>query len=79
MRRGATDARRAHDWKGVLRYTARAACWQASQERGPLRVKALMELGRFEDCTRAAEHVSSASAEVRGWAKLCRKRQETAT
>jgi hypothetical protein len=78
-RRAAADARGAHDWAGLLRHTARASCWRASDERVALRVKALMELGRFDECARLGTRVARPLPDVRQWTRVCARRSGTAT
>lgn len=78
-RRAAVDARQAHDWAGLLRHTARASCWRSSDERVALRVKALMELGRFEECVKLGQRVSRPEADVQLWTRVCEKRSGTET
>jgi serine/threonine protein kinase len=75
-RRAALDARRAHDWKGLLRHTERARCWGSSDPRAPLRIKALMELGRFSECADVGRSLTHDDAEIRRWTRLCEKRTE---
>jgi hypothetical protein len=78
-RRAAVDARQAHDWSGLLRHTTRASCWRSSDERVALRVKALMELGRFEECAKLGHRVSRPEADVQLWTRVCAKRSGTET
>jgi hypothetical protein len=74
QRRRAKEARQVHDWTGALRNTADAACWSSITERKRLRVQALMEQGRFADCTREAG--ASPDRQIVRWTTICRKRLE---
>jgi serine/threonine-protein kinase len=78
-RRAAVDARGAHDWQGLLRHTAHASCWASADDRLALRIKALMELGRFTECVRLGHRVSRPQADVQLWTRLCSKRSDTET
>lgn len=75
MRREAEHARQAYDWHGILRHTDKAECWPSSATRRKLRVKAYMELNRFEDCVRLGK--DSADSEVVGWVRTCNKRLDS--
>jgi hypothetical protein len=44
-----------------------------------LRVKALMELGRFEECAKLGSRVSRPEADVQLWTRVCTKRSGTPT
>jgi serine/threonine protein kinase len=74
-RREAEQARQAHDWHGILRHTDKAACWPSSATRKKLRVKANMELNRFEECVRLGK--DSGDSEVVGWVRMCSKRLDS--
>lgn len=74
VRRSASEARRTHDWGTLLRLTSERSCWPADGERTRYRVKALMELRRFDDCVDAGRDATD--AEVVRWVALCRKRAE---
>jgi hypothetical protein len=76
VRRSAADARGAHDWAGLLRHASRTSCWPSDRERTRLRVKALMELGRFSVCVDAGQHFATVDPELARWVALCRKRAE---
>jgi serine/threonine-protein kinase len=71
-RERAIDARVAHDWEGVLRHLGERGCWPDHDERDRLRIKALMELGRFDDCV--ALGTGRMDEQVRRWTELCRRR-----
>lgn len=68
----AFEARDAHDWDGVLRYTKTSKCIAAG-ERMRLRVKALKELGRFADCIALGER--SSDPDVQLDVKVCQRRR----
>jgi serine/threonine-protein kinase len=68
----AADARTAGDWDGVLRHTRDARCWPSSPERTALRVKALSEQGRWEDCIAAGR--GTTDEKVARVVKICRAR-----
>lgn len=48
----ARQAHRSRAWTKVLEDTTRKQCWTSDQERSRLRVNALLNLGRFEQCVR---------------------------
>lgn len=75
VRRAAVDARNAHDWAGLLRHSTRASCWSARAEPTKLRVKALLELGRFAECVDVGRDVRR-DAELDRWLALCATRTE---
>jgi hypothetical protein len=75
-RQQAADARRAHDWTGVLRHSASARCWSSSADRLRLRVQAYMELGRFDRCLALGS--GSTDADVQRFVTLCNHRRERA-
>jgi len=68
----AADARNAHDWPSLLKATSKSTCWSSARDRTRMRVKALLELHRFQDCIDAAG--SSSDPEVLRDAKICTKR-----
>lgn len=72
MRRAARDARVILDWKAVLDRTSEGQCWPSSAERTRLRVKAMMELERFDSCIRLGRR--SSDPEVQRWVSLCKAR-----
>ena len=72
QRREAEHAREAHDWHGMLRHTENADCWPAGTARKKLRVKANLELKRFEECVRLGK--GSSDTEIVGWVNTCTKR-----
>jgi hypothetical protein len=74
-RREAEHARTAFDWHGVLRHTDKAQCWPSNATRKKLRVKANMELNRFEECVRLGQ--DSSDSEVVGWVRTCSKRLDS--
>lgn len=73
-RRTAYAARTEHRWSAVLSATRHAACWAAPRERAKLRVKALMELRRFEDCAKVGGALAQPDPELGRWVALCRER-----
>lgn len=74
QRRTAYAARNAHRWAALLRATRNAECWAAPRERAKLRVKALMELQRFEGCAKLGAALSQPDPELSRWVALCRER-----
>ncbi len=74
-RREAENMRQAHEWHGVLRLTDKAECWPSKATRLKLRVKANMELNRFEECVRLGK--DSGDSEVVGWVRVCSKRLDS--
>ncbi len=74
VRRSASEARRTYDWTSLLRLVGERGCWPSDAERTRYRVKALMELRRFEDCVDAGR--GATDVDVIGWVALCRKRTE---
>ena len=48
-------------------------CWQDKSAHAGLRVRALWELGRFEECVAAGKAYAS-DPRVKKWLRLCRKR-----
>jgi serine/threonine protein kinase len=68
----AVDAREAHAWPSLLKATSKSSCWDSQKERTRMRVKALLELLRFDECIAAAG--SSSDPEVVRDAKICAKR-----
>jgi serine/threonine protein kinase len=68
----AADAREAHAWASLLKATSKSACWDSQRDRTRMRVKALLELLRFEECVAAAG--SSTDPEIVRDAKICAKR-----
>lgn len=68
----ATDARNAHAWSSLLKATSKSSCWSSQKERVRMRVKALLELHRFDECVAAAG--SSTDDEVVRDSKICAKR-----
>ncbi|HET6582244.1 MAG TPA: protein kinase, partial [Nannocystaceae bacterium] len=73
-RREAEDARNNHDWNGLLRHTQKGSCWPTGSARKKLRVKAMMELNRFDDCVQLGQGVTD--TEVVGWVQTCSKRRD---
>ncbi|MCX4246950.1 serine/threonine-protein kinase [Paraliomyxa miuraensis] len=74
-RKQAQQAREAHDWSGVLRHTREGSCWSEQRaERGRLRTKAFMELGRWSDCIGASRGLGDEQVET--WRRVCERRQE---
>jgi serine/threonine-protein kinase len=71
-RRAAEDARDNHDWHGVMRHTDMGKCWPVGSARKKLRVKANMELNRFEECVRLGK--DSSDKEVIEWVRICNLR-----
>jgi hypothetical protein len=74
VRRDALAARETHDWPTLLRATSRAGCWRSIRARGKLRIKALMELKRFDECAEAAVRSDHHDAEVARWGEICKRR-----
>jgi hypothetical protein len=74
VRRAAEEARRTHDWAGLLRHAGTRGCWPSDAQRTRYKVKALMELHRFEACVEAGHDATD--MEVIRWVALCRKRTE---
>jgi hypothetical protein len=74
VRRDALAAREAHDWRTLLRAASRSGCWQSIRGRSKLRIKALMELKRFDECAEAATRSDHHDAEVARWAEICKRR-----
>jgi serine/threonine protein kinase len=73
-RRSAYDARTEHRWSALLSATRHAECWAAPRERAKLRVKALMELRRFEACAKVGGALAQPDPELGRWVALCRER-----
>ncbi len=76
VRREATEAREAHDWRGLLHATAKSSCWKSRRSPAKLRVKALMELRMFDDCAAAVARADGSDRELTRWGELCRRRNE---
>jgi serine/threonine-protein kinase len=73
-RKRVLDARAVHDWDGMLRHIGATRCWFDEVERAKLRTKALMELGRFEECIAVGGDLADVDA-VR-WVDICERRLE---
>jgi hypothetical protein len=76
-RRAYEAATKRRDWKAVMRETSDRRCWNAPEyrsERRALRVEALLELERFEECVE--EGAGSTDPRVAKATKLCRVRSE---
>jgi eukaryotic-like serine/threonine-protein kinase len=76
VRRVAADARESYDWPGLLEASSRSDCWCGREEPIALRAKALMELGRFDECARAVELVETQDAALARVGLLCRRRAQ---
>lgn len=72
VRARADDARRAHDWEGMLRAAREDACWKSRARRTKALTQAYMELGRFGECARAGRR--SKDPDVERWVSLCERR-----
>jgi serine/threonine protein kinase len=72
LRQRARDAREMQDWPGVLRHTTKAACWDSPLERKRLRVKALLESGRYADCISTGS--TSDDKDIVKWVALCERK-----
>jgi eukaryotic-like serine/threonine-protein kinase len=70
----AEQARRSHLWSVMMKEVGNARCWTDERARRKLRVLGLKELGKFDECVKAADGISD--PEVRSWATMCRKRME---
>ncbi|MEZ4448056.1 MAG: protein kinase [Nannocystaceae bacterium] len=57
-RKSVVEARQAHEWGEVLRYSEEAACWPDREARRTIRVKAAYELGDHKLCRREGEGAS---------------------
>lgn len=77
-RRTAFEARNEHRWRALLSATRHGECWASHRERAKLRVKALMELQRFEGCARVGAALSRPDPELQRWVALCRERAHAA-
>jgi serine/threonine-protein kinase len=74
LRSAADAAKASRNWSAVLSRTRDASCWASKSERTLLRVTALAELGRWEECVRAGS--GSADPRIATRTKFCRKQQE---
>ncbi len=72
-RERAFNARKEHDWPGVLANTRRASCWSNAVERRTLQVKAYMEMGRFDQCI--ARGKGSSDPDIQEYVQLCKRRK----
>lgn len=70
LRAAADAARERLDWNEVLSLTKQSRCWAAST-RARLRVRALLDLGRFEQCVR--EYGKSRDPAVMSAANVCKE------
>ena len=73
LRARALEARDLQDWRGVLRYTTKPACFASALERKRLRVKAYLESGDYRRCIEHGE--SSSDAEIAKNVAWCRKKR----
>lgn len=76
VRQQARDARQVQDWPGVLRHTSKAGCWESGLERRRLRVKAMLESGRYADCISTGGN--SEDKDIAKWVDLCRRKSAAA-
>jgi serine/threonine protein kinase len=74
QRSKAESAKASRDWDTLLARTRDASCWASSAERVLLRVTALAELGRWDECVRVGS--GSSDPDVAKRTKFCRKQQE---
>lgn len=74
QRSNAESAKASRDWVTVLSKSRDASCWASSAERMLLRVTALAELGRWDECVRVGS--GSSDPDVAKRTKFCRKQQE---
>jgi serine/threonine protein kinase len=65
----ATMAVRSKQWSRVLKLTKSSRCWDDDVTRNSLRINALFELARYDECVKLGETI--AHPEVRRWAKRC--------
>lgn len=65
----ATMAIRSKQWSRVLKLTKSSRCWDDDVTRNSLRINALFELARYDECVKLGETI--AHPEVRRWAKRC--------
>jgi hypothetical protein len=70
----ATMAIRSRQWSRVLKLTKSSRCWDDDVTRNSLRINALFELERYDECVKLGETV--AHPEVRRWAKRCEQQLE---
>jgi eukaryotic-like serine/threonine-protein kinase len=70
LRAAADAARERLDWSEVLNLTKQSRCW-AANTRARLRVRALLDLGRHEQCVR--EYGNSRDAAVMSAANVCKE------
>jgi serine/threonine-protein kinase len=69
---GAAEAAKAkRDWSAVIRHTAKPRCWASNQIRLRLRVEALAQAKRFDECLELAN--TSDDPELTRWVKFCTK------
>lgn len=71
-RAAATRAKAGRQWARVLAQTDDAECWPDRATRAELRVRALMELGRYKACTKEA--FSSKNPKVIEWGRDCHRK-----
>ncbi len=72
-RKQAQQSANSFKWSEVLRLTKQRSCWKSRNDRSALRVEALLELERFSECAKVGK--GHPSSKVKGWVKLCEKRQ----
>ena len=65
---------RSKQWSRVLKLTKSSRCWDDDVTRTSLRINALFELKRYDECIKLGGTV--AHPEVRRWAKQCEQQLE---
>lgn len=70
----AIEANARGDWATVLQETRQRACWASNTKRLSLRLSALYESGKYEQCAALADKVSDPTS--RSIARLCQRKLE---
>ncbi len=74
LRKQADQALAAGEWRKLESLTAQRRCWQRSGEHKPLRMQALFELERYQECVDLGRH--DKAREVKKWAAICQRALE---